>query len=479
MPEKKPPNHKHPKLTSVSISNFGPISKGNITLKPLTIFMGPNNSGKSYAATLIHAILSAHAASGSVSYRHPAPRRLLARRALGKDVNVGKLASAEDDFTIPPTQAQRLVSDALASLLKTAIESNFGSLMRDLIQSKHKTAKITVTGPVTQTIELGDGVKVSTKFNDILSHKIKFVLGEPSMIRAETKGNTRILSVDKRLKSSPQSDMSRIIIDFLLDSARLQPEVSYYLPAARSGILQGHRALAASFIQHAPYAGLERFEMPPLTKVVSDFLSDLFYLRRRPGSFAELSEGLERDILGGSIGLHRLDRHSVPDIVCQSPNETVPLHRASSTVSEMAPLSLYLKHLIRKNDLLIIEEPEAHLHASNQMVFAEYVVRMIRRGLNLLITTHSSVLMEALNNHLLASGMDSDGMKEAGIGRDDYLLQDEVSPYLFVKDGHGGHAITMVEVDEDGISLQEFIKITDPLYERGLRIDKWREEHGS
>lgn len=478
MPARRLTNHKRPELASISISNFGPISKGNVSLKPLTIFMGPNNSGKSYAATLIHAILSAHAASGNGLYRRPAHRRMLARRAFNKDINVGKLASAGDDFTIPPAQAQRLVSDALASLLKTAIESNFGSLTRDLVRSKQEVSTITVSGPVTQKIELGDGVKVSTKFNDALAHKIKFVLG-PGMISTEAKGNTRILSVDKRLKPSLQSDMSGIVIDFLLDSARLQPEVSYYLPAARSGILQGHRALAASFIQHAPYAGLERFEMPPLTKVVSDFLSDLFYLRRRPGSFAELSEGLERDILGGSIGLHKLDRHSVPDIVCQSPNETVPLHRSSSTVSEMAPLSLYLKHLLRKNDLLIIEEPEAHLHASNQTMFAEYVVKMIRQGLNLLITTHSSLLMEALNNHLLASGLGPDGMAEVGIGQDDYLLQDEVSPYLFVRDGQEGHAITPVEIDEDGISLQEFIKITSSFYERGLRIDKWREEHGS
>lgn len=473
------PNHERPKLASISISNFGPISKGSVSLKPLTIFMGPNNSGKSYAATLIHAILSAHAASGNGSYRHLAPRQLPARQSFDKGTDVGKLASAGDDFTIPPAQARRLASGALAPLLKTSIESNFGSLTRDLVRSKQKASKITVTGPVTQKIELGDGVKVSTKFNDALEHEIKFVPGEPGMIRAEAKGNARILSVGKRLKSSPRSDMPGIVIDFLLDSARLRPEASYYLPAARSGILQGHRALVASFIQRAPYAGLESFEMPPLTKVASDLLSDLFYIGRRPGPFAELSEGLERDILGGSVGLHQLDGHSVPDMAFQSPNETVPLRRSSSAVSEMAPLSLYLKHLLRKDDLLIIEEPESRLHASSQMVLAEYVVRMIRRGLNLLITTHSSLLMEALNNYLLASGLGPDGMAEAGIGRDDYLLQDEVSPYLFVRDGRGGHAITPVKVDEDGISLQEFIKITDPLYERGLRIDKWREEHGS
>lgn len=49
----------------VDISDFGPISNGRIRLSPLTILMGPHNSGKSYAATLIYSFLSAHAAARS------------------------------------------------------------------------------------------------------------------------------------------------------------------------------------------------------------------------------------------------------------------------------------------------------------------------------------------------------------------------------------------------------------------------------
>ncbi len=40
----------------IEIENFGPIKNANINLKPLTIFVGPNNSGKSYLAILIHAL---------------------------------------------------------------------------------------------------------------------------------------------------------------------------------------------------------------------------------------------------------------------------------------------------------------------------------------------------------------------------------------------------------------------------------------
>ncbi len=37
---------------NVSVKNFGPIRKGDIHLRPLTVFVGQSNTGKSYLATL-------------------------------------------------------------------------------------------------------------------------------------------------------------------------------------------------------------------------------------------------------------------------------------------------------------------------------------------------------------------------------------------------------------------------------------------
>ena len=43
------------------INNFGIIKKASIDLKPLTIFNGPNSSGKSFIARLIHLFNSINA----------------------------------------------------------------------------------------------------------------------------------------------------------------------------------------------------------------------------------------------------------------------------------------------------------------------------------------------------------------------------------------------------------------------------------
>ena len=456
----------------LDISNFGPISKGKINLGPLTILMGPSNSGKSYAATLIYAFLSSHAEA-----RHGL-QPLTRRRQSAKDRGAALHPSMQKlmrkgFFTIPAAQANHLAGAAFAPIWKDAIEHSFGSPITDLIRIKQKTAKITVAGSELYEIRISGDVKISVRFDKSTAHKVKIAKAAPNMISDENEENARVLCVDEAFRTASPEFVARSVSGFLLRSLVPRFGDSHYLPAARSGMLQGHRALATSLMQYATRAGADRLEIPRLTKSASEFMTELINVPDKLGSFAALSEDLERGLLGGSIGLSRHNEHSAPDIVYRLPNGDVPLHRTSSTVSEMAPLSLYLKHIVRKNDLLIIEEPEAHLHLSHQIVFAKYVARMIRQGINLLITTHSFALMESLNNYLIAGDMDPRSRRKAGIDKGDYLLSKEVSPHLFSKDDKGGHVIAPMEMDGYGISLEEFNNITDPHYDLGIEMDTW------
>ena len=47
------------KNLKLAVKNFGPIREGEVEFKPLTVFIGPNNSGKSYMATLLYAMTQA------------------------------------------------------------------------------------------------------------------------------------------------------------------------------------------------------------------------------------------------------------------------------------------------------------------------------------------------------------------------------------------------------------------------------------
>ena len=46
----------HPKV-EIAVENFGPIvPKRTLILRPLTVFVGPSNTGKTYFATLVYAL---------------------------------------------------------------------------------------------------------------------------------------------------------------------------------------------------------------------------------------------------------------------------------------------------------------------------------------------------------------------------------------------------------------------------------------
>ena len=51
----------------LEVSHFGPITKGKVCMKPLTIFVGPSNTGKSYMALLIYTLLKT--STGQFSHR--------------------------------------------------------------------------------------------------------------------------------------------------------------------------------------------------------------------------------------------------------------------------------------------------------------------------------------------------------------------------------------------------------------------------
>ncbi len=40
----------------ISVTDLGPIASGTIDLRPLTVFVGPSNTGKTYFAILLYAL---------------------------------------------------------------------------------------------------------------------------------------------------------------------------------------------------------------------------------------------------------------------------------------------------------------------------------------------------------------------------------------------------------------------------------------
>lgn len=86
-------------------------------------------------------------------------------------------------------------------------------------------------------------------------------------------------------------------------------------------------------------------------------------------------------------------------------------------VSQLAPVVLILKEIPVKNNLIILEEPEAHLHPMQQVRFLQEIAKWVRDGNKILLTTHSEWITEALSNLVMENKIDPKvGMKAKDIG---------------------------------------------------------------
>lgn len=174
--------------------------------------------------------------------------------------------------------------------------------------------------------------------------------------------------------------------------------------------------------------------------------------------------------------MHSEERESgYPEIKYKLGDVEISLHRASSTVSELAPLFLYLKYYPRKGSVLIVEEPEAHLHLRNIRILAQLLVCLRRQGINLILTTHSEYLLEQLRNFIMLETVSrEDRESKYGYGKDDFLQAEEVGLHIFKPDRRSkGYRIKSLEVTpENGIAEEGFIEVHDQLYDETARLER-------
>lgn len=466
---------------AIEIKNFGPVSEGRITLKPLTIFIGPNNSGKSYTAMLVHSILSAE------NRLFPAPGLL---DNLGSGLVSNIYEKFEPDITAAVRNAAKagpVIPAGLGTMIKNyisgdlfrraideSIAGSFGSRIRDLVQRGRRSASVKVGSGDGFSISISDRIVTRFDTRRDFTYDPKPHVADELLAALEKMLSKNQKRPDRTRVAFAGMRMVRAIADSVAEQGRVAgtPVSSFYFPAARSGLLQAQRVISAGLAQVAQFAGMNGSSTSRITGVASDFVSRMHLLGDWRTGFSRLAAEMEAELLNGRLDLEK-GEDGRPEVYYRRDGLKLPLYMASSTVSEVAPLSLYLKHVAVPGLLLIIEEPEAHLHASNQVILAKYIVRMVREGLNVLVTTHSPVMVDVLGTYMRSSAVNPAFRKKMGLDPDDYLEIDEVAPYKFTKSAGGGYEIKKIRTNmEDGIPQDEYIKVIDGIYRSMTQLER-------
>ena len=171
---------------------------------------------------------------------------------------------------------------------------------------------------------------------------------------------------------------------------------------------------------------------------------------REGGIDQALARRLEARILQGEVTIGRTRRGS-PEFLYRPDGwrDSLRLMNASSMVSELAPIVLYLRHVMGPGEVLIIEEPESHLHPAKQVELVRLLAAAVRAGLRVIVATHSEWMLDELTNLVRLS--DLPGSKRKGFSGGEFALtHDELGVWLFEpKKRPKGSVVKEIRFDEE------------------------------
>lgn len=444
------------RYASISVENFGPIAEGEIHLRPLTVFSGSSNTGKSWFAALVYALFNAPdtedfwsnevyeiASDPSISF--PEKPNLWAEE-LQKGNHVG-------------------FSESERQILKKVIESGFRkSRQKNILRCFGQNTP----GLVRRGADSGFRIQISCPFGKN-SHEWRYNL----ISRTPKNEKNWDCTVDLPEDAGLSSDSKRLLGLILDNDMELKKEINkrnkkfqnyatrgilmealrslhlgfesnaWYLPSDRGGIMHAHQVVVGALIQNASQYGLNsNNSITPLSGILADFLNHLirFAGNRGPQSKSEvdffrgdsvtrgdkisddLVKNLENEIIAGQVNIENADVNYPKFVwIPRGWNAPLELVHASSMVAELVPLALFLRYNLRKGDVLILEEPEAHLHPELQVEIVRHAADWARKGIRVILTTHSEWVLDELSN-LVA---------EAGVGAGNGLTPDDFGLWRF------------------------------------------------
>ena len=510
------------KPLEIEVTDFGPIAKAKLDLRPLTVFVGPSNTGKSYLATLIYALhrfFGGYATepdpqprlNSSLFFQYPEIRRrywdLSEKEAAmlldwaSKVLKRAREAGFSADFRVSvPDRVAALLCPMLRSVEEFSSDVDgeiarcFGSQRADrLIGYGKQTSRVLLKRHVSEpqssiepftyelTVEEGN-TTLTASIPDTVPIKIESVDNDPlyreKLKRLDLEIVTPVDSedYDNRYAMRPLRDA----LVGMVGSSIVSPleRVAHYLPADRAGIMLAHSLVVTSLIQQSSVYDLHYRETSRLLSGVHvDFFEQLvgFGNSRMRGhrDGEDLARKLEEGLLNGEVRENPSStRYPFYSYRPFGHREDILLVEASSMVSELAPVVLYLRHIVHPGDVLIVEEPESHLHPGMQAAFTRQLAAMVRAGVRVMLTTHSDYVLEELANLVRMSELPES--QQAGLEGAAFALKpEEVGVWLFEpRKRPKGTVVKEIKLDKDaGTFPAGYGDVTEALYNKWVEID--------
>ena len=430
----------------INIKNFVPIDECDIEVKPLTVFVGKNSTGKTWTATLIASLFS----QSMWRYYFTAYSK--------KELN--------ERYDIIENAIEQLLDNGTAKINVDQFFENYGNeylsnvasllppYLPKLLGSQKLSFKNLSVGIEVDSVKYRSNIRKTSIIKKVGENETGDAVLELSTQKDDP--NIYILTRSrKEIQEMPEYLIRENISSFLfMIIHRAFYKNTRFFPAERTGLQQ------LISVIHKPDevdASNEESSIKNRTKAQSSMLINgllkIIFDACEPGKqssrqqlaeknsavrkYIELSHILENDILGGAVEISEKSDSSTEILFNHKDVDgTFDISPVSSSIKDLISLVLYLRYVAQENDLIVMDEPEMNLHPEAQIKIMEFLSMMVNFGLNVITTTHSPYLVDHISNLTKAHELKKKGKEnlEAKFKLKNELCfidPDNVSVYLF------------------------------------------------
>lgn len=461
----------------VKIENWGPIETCEYDLdKSVVVTYGENNIGKSYAMQLIYLCLKnlmLYAKENLYLYH----KRIYYVR---ENSSVGRLVM---DFAEDDSMKEKDITEDVINIFSARLESEILNELEESLRNTFGTYDLIIEKKPVFLFEVSEDVSCTfymqeKKIRSEIKIKPIYLKKTNSDFHKSRDGKKRLdiyvfdgnhISSAINLIEDRINDIKELVAIEIL--SRIQGV--YFLPASRSGIYTGMSSFGPILAELSKNRAYIRgtLQIPSISEPISDYYMELSTIRLgRRNCCADIADEIEREVLKGTVSFDNKKK----TILYQSDdtNQLMEMKDVSSMVSEISPITAYLKYIVdadcrpirrraggencHPSVMIFIEEPEAHLHPNNQVKLMKIFSKLVKKDVKLFMASHSNYVFNELNNRVLAGD----------------LSKDEYEPVLMEYVDEKSHTYDM-QIDDFGVDDDNFQDVTSAILdEREMLISK-------
>ena len=452
----------------LGVKNFGKIKSAEVNINGFSVFVGNNNSGKTYLMQLIYGI------------QHNFEQYVYEK----KEDFIAVLEGIKRDNKII---VDFEIIKTFEKIVNGILEEKKDSLVYDIFNEKIAIGQIylkvecdtdekrefcLIDDENCKDFEEGNK-EISRLFSSIKSNfkrenAVQMVLENVSNHSGKAEQSIHIRIGEEKNK------LLTITFENLLHQMIGIPGQTIFLPAARTGLLalykeffaykadEAVRAITISKSREQKEANKNAVRLG-LTQPVYDFIR--FMQTFMPDNDMqeeeiELIHFINENLIDGKLLINK----DAATLYQGGENSTpIPLYLSSSMINELTPI-IYVLQSVESFKYIIWDEIDTSLHPQKQMELVRLLVRMNNAGYRLVVSTHSDTMASKINNLCILSYSNSlkekraEILEKAGLEEHD-LLNSQIHVYQFENQENGKSIVN--ELQYDNFTGYEFSQFND------------------